>query len=130
VNVAGVNVTQATTFTVADPTSMVFRANVPTGDIYYVNVGSPASIFIDGLPGKLTGTVVKVYPSKTMLANGQAVYQVDIASDDLTHLATFDQTGTAVITTNARNVALVPVWTVLGGKAIWVDNHGTPSFII
>ena len=127
VNVAGVNITPATTFTVADPASMVFRANVPTEDIYYVTVGSPATIAIDGLPARLTGTVVKVYPSKTILSGGQAVYQVDIASDDLMHLGTFDQSGTAVISTNAQNVALVPVWTVLGGSAIWVDNNGTPE---
>ena len=127
VTVAGVNVTPATTFTVADPTTMVFRANVPTENIYYIAVGSQVTLAIDGIPKKLSGTVSKIYPAKVTLANGETVYQVDITSNDLTKQAKLDLGGTAVISTNAVNVALVPAWTVLGGKYIWVDADGTPE---
>ena len=127
VTISGLNITPAATFTVADPSTMVFRANVPIENIYYISQGSAVTLAVDGIPDKITGTVIKIYPSKVVLANGQAVYQVDIAGDDLKKLAKFDQTGTAIISTNSENVALVPSWTVLAGKFIWVNNDGTPE---
>ena len=125
VSVAGINITPATTFVVADPDTMVFRANIPTENIYYVSDGDAVTLAIDGIPDKLAA-IVKIYPSKVTLSNGQAVYQVDIASPDLKKLAKFDITGTAIINTNSENVALVPAWTVLSGQYIWVSDNGTP----
>ena len=127
VTVPNQNITATTNFTVADPSTMVFRANVPMEDIYYINEGSKVTLAIDGLPNKVSGTVVKIYPSKVTLASGQAVYQIDIQSDDLKKLGKLDQAGTAIINTNAKNVALVPAWTVLSGQYIWVDDNGKPQ---
>lgn len=127
VTVAGLNVTPLTTFIVEDPSSIVFRANVPTTDIYYISEGSNVSIAVDGIPNDISGTVVKIYPSKITLPTGETVYQVDIASDQLKKLAKLDETGTALISTNSQNVALVPAWTVLSGKYIWVNEDGTPK---
>jgi hypothetical protein len=127
VTVPGVNVTPATSFVVADPDSMVFRANVPTENIYYVVEGSTVSLAIDGIPNKITGSVVKIYPSKVILPSGEAVYQVDIASTELKKQTKLFETGRAMISTNAEHVALVPAWTVLGGKYIWIDNNGSPQ---
>jgi hypothetical protein len=127
VTVAGVNITPATSFTVADPDTMVFRANVPAENIYYVTEGSTVSLAIDGVPNKVVGTVVKIFPSNVVLPSGAAVYQVDIAAQDLKKIAKLDETGRAIISTNEEHVALVPVWTVLGGNALWVDNNGTPE---
>jgi RND family efflux transporter MFP subunit len=129
VTVSGVNVTPATSFVVADPNSMVFRANIPTESIYYVSVGSNVSLTIDGIKDKIMGTVAKIYPSKVVLPSGQAVYQVDIQSDDLKTMAKLDEAGRAIISTNSENVALVPAWTVLGGKYVWIDDNGTPKLI-
>lgn len=127
VTVTGVNVTPATTFIVADPDTTVFRANVSLGDIYYISVGSTVSLAIDGIPKKLTGIVTTIYPSKVTLSSGQAVYQVDIACDDLIKQAKLDEAGTALISTNSEHVALVPAWTILSGKYIWIDNNNTPQ---
>lgn len=127
VTVPGINITPLTIFTVADPDTVVFRANVPTTSIYYIHEGSSVILAVDGIQDKLSGTVVKIYPSKTTLSNGQSVYQVDIAADTLKKNAKMDQTGTAIISTNSENVALVPTWTVLSGKYIWIDNNGTPE---
>ncbi len=127
VTTSGVNVTPSTAFSVADPNTMVFRANVPTENIYYISEGNTVTLAIDGLQNKITGTVIKIYPSKVILPSGEAVYQIDVASDELKKLAKLDETGTAIISTNSENVALVPAWTVLAGKYIWVDNNGTPQ---
>ena len=124
VSVAGVNVTPATTFIVADPDSIVFRANVSAANIYYIADGSPVTLILDGLQNKLEGTVTKIYPSKVVLNNGQTFYQVDIVSDDLRKLGKLDEMGRAIIKTNSENVALVPAWTVIGGGYIWTNNKG------
>lgn len=127
VSVPGINITPATNFTVADPSTTVFRANIPINNINYVSLGAVAEIAIDGRQDKIKGIVVDIYPAKVALSNGQSVYQVDIQSDQLIKLAKLDQTGTAMIKTNSENVALVPAWTVLGGKYIWIDSNGKPE---
>lgn len=127
VTVPGVNITPATNFIVADPSTAVFRANIPASNINYIMLGASAEIAVDGFQDKIHGTVINIYPSKVTLPNGQSVYQVDIQSDQLTKLSILDQTGTAMIKTNAENLALVPAWTVLAGEYIWVDNYGKPE---
>lgn len=127
VTVAGVNITPATSFVVADPTSLVFRANIAESDIDYVSIGAKAQIAIDGSNKKLQGTVVKIYPAKMTLSSGQTVYQVDIQSDGLKNTK-LDQSGSALITSNvSQNVTLVPMWTVLAGKYVWVEHDGEPA---
>jgi len=127
VNVAGQNVTNTTNFVVADPTTKVFRANIPASDIDYVANGMKASVILDGVQNRINGTIVKIYPSKVTLSTGEDVYQVDIQSDTIRNTGKLDQTGTAVIMTNAQNVILVPAWTVLSGKYVWIDNNGKPE---
>jgi RND family efflux transporter MFP subunit len=127
VSMPGINVTPNTSFTVADPETKIFRANVPAGNIDYVNVGNSVTLVIDGVIDKLEGQVVKIFPTKVTLGNGQTVYQVDIASEGLFKSTKLDQTGKAIITTNSENVALIPVWVVLGGKYVWLDVNGKPT---
>ncbi|MCA9372710.1 efflux RND transporter periplasmic adaptor subunit [Candidatus Woesebacteria bacterium] len=127
VNVAGVNITPTTSFTVADPDSMVFRANIPAAYIDYVQPGNQVKLSVDGVDQKIEATVAKLYPTKVTLPSGQSVYQVDIQSDELLQLSKLDQTGQAIISTNSENVALVPAWTVVGGDSIWIIQDGVPE---
>jgi multidrug efflux pump subunit AcrA (membrane-fusion protein) len=127
VTVSGVNVTPTNLFIIADPDSMVFRANIPAQNIYYVSEGSFVNLAIDGITEKIKGSIIRIYPAKVILPSGQAVYQADIISDEIKKLAKLDESGTALISTNSENVALVPAWTVLSGKFIWVDNGGKPE---
>lgn len=127
VTVSGLNITPNTNFTVADLSTTVFRANIPVNNINYITLGATAEIAIDGRQDRIQGIVVDIYPAKVTLPNGQSVYQVDIQSDELVKLTKLDQTGTAMIKTNSENVALVPAWTVLGGKHIWIENNGRPE---
>ncbi len=127
VTVAGQNVSPATTFSVADPNSKVFRANVPASDIDYVTVGMNATVILDGGQNKLSGTITNIYPTKITLPDGEDVYHVDIQSSDIKTAGKLDQGGTVIIMTNAQNVILVPAWTVLSDKYVWVDDNGKPK---
>lgn len=127
VNVRGVNVTPATSFIVADPESLVFRANVPEDKITFISEGSQAEVAVDGSKTRLKGTVSKIYPSKVTLPTGQAYYQIDIQSDDIKNMTKLDQGGTAIININLENALLVPAWVVLNGQYVWVDNKGQPE---
>lgn len=121
-----VNVTPATTFTVEDPSSLVFQANIPQYQIDYVHVGSPATIVLDGTNRKYAGTISKIYPQKVTLPNGQQIYHVDIVSDALTATnATFDQTGSVSIVSDvAHGVFLLPAWTIINHQYVWVEENG------
>lgn len=124
VTLPGINVTPLTGFTVADPTTKVFRVFVAESDIDYVSEGNKATIHINGLQTPLSATVEKIYPAKTTLQNGEQVYQVDLSSDQLSTLTKLDQSGTVLIQSNAQaNMLLIPAWTVLNGKYIWIEEN-------
>ncbi len=127
VAMAGQNITPATAFTVADPATSVFRANIPVQNIDYIADGMNASVILDGEQNKINGTIVKIYPATVTLSNGEQVYQVDIQSNNIINKSKLGQNGTAIIMTNAKNVILIPAWTVLGGKYVWIDNKGKPE---
>jgi len=125
VSTAGVNVSPATTFIVADPGSMIFSANVRQQEIAFISIGNPAAVSLDVLNGQtLSGVVDKIYPQKMTLANGDQVYRVDIKVNNLPTSIKFGQSGTVLIKSNFnQKVILVPSWTVLSDSYIWVlDN--------
>ncbi len=122
VTTSGVNITPLTSFVVADPNSMVFRANVRQQDINFISVGNSASVVMDGANGQeLTGVVDRIYPDVTTDASGESVYKVDIKINNLPKNLNFGQTGTVLINSNFnQKVILVPSWTVLSDSHIWV----------
>ncbi len=128
ITTANVNIVPTTTFVVADPQALVFQANVPQYQIDFVHVGSKAVVRIDGMQNQtFPGTITKIYPQKETLANGQQVYKVDITSDNLLGKATFDQTGTATITSDATSgVFLIPAWAIVNHQYVWISQNGKP----
>ncbi len=126
VTVPNQNILPTTTFTVSDPNSLVFRANVNEEDADYVSVGAAAKIYLNGnKPQSYTGTVIMIHPQKLVLTTGQNVYQVDIQIPNLKKSVKFDQSGFAKIESNANSATmLVPKWTVLSNQYIWVENNG------
>jgi len=128
VNTAGVNITPVTSFVVADPTSMVFSANVRQQEIAFISVGNPVAVSLDALNGKtLQGVVDKIYPQKTTLANGDQVYRVDVKINNLPTSVKLGQSGTVLIKSNFnQKVILVPSWTVLSDSYIWVLDNQRP----
>jgi RND family efflux transporter MFP subunit len=126
VTTAGVNITPVTSFVVADPSSMVFSANVRQQDVDFISVGNQATVQLDALKGKtMQGIVDKIYPQKTILANGDQVYRVDIKINNAGNVLRFGQSGTVLIKSNFdQKVILVPSWTVLSDSNIWVSSNG------
>ena len=129
VTTAGVNITPATTFVIADPTSMVFSANVRQQDADFISVGNSAKITLDGKGGRvITGVVDKIYPQRTILPTGESVYRVDIKADGLNQdTAMLGQSGTVLIKSNfTEKVMLVPSWAVLSQNYVWVLENNKP----
>ncbi|MGE5041917.1 MAG: efflux RND transporter periplasmic adaptor subunit [Candidatus Levyibacteriota bacterium] len=122
VNVAGQNVTPAASFLIIDPKALVFRANLNEQDIDYVDVGSPATVVINGDNKTYAGTVLKVYPEKISLPSGQNVYRVDIAVSDFGNIY-YAQAGSVQIKSNVNmETLLVPTWLILNSQSIWVKE--------
>ena len=126
VTVPNINITPASTFIVDDMNALVFRANVTEEDIDYVSEGSRAVVSLNGSKKILHGTVIKIYPQKIVLANGQSVYRIDIQTDtDLKTMAQFGQGGTVAIQSNADSATrLVPSWAVLNNQYLWIEKDG------
>jgi multidrug efflux pump subunit AcrA (membrane-fusion protein) len=122
-----VNITPLTSFTVIDPTQFVFRANIAEDEVTYVYEGSHAEITLNGQSKPIDGTVIKIYPEKIALPNGEYSYQVDIASD-LLGGSKYNQDGTVSIDSKYNHpVILVPSWLVISKEYIWVYSSNKPS---
>jgi RND family efflux transporter MFP subunit len=127
VTVPGINVSPATSFSLADPSELVMQANVSSNNIDFVTVGALATIHLDGSDASYPGTVVKIYPQKVTLPTGESVYQVDVANDVIKARGQLGQTGTALIKSNLnKSVTLVPIWLVLSHNSIWVLENNKP----
>jgi len=128
VTTTGVNITPVTSFVVADPTSMVFSANVRQQDISFISVGNSATVSLDSLGGQtLEGIVDRIYPQKSVSQTGEDVYRVDIKINDLPKTVKFGQSGSVLIKSNFnQKVMLVPSWTVLSDSYVWVLSNGKP----
>lgn len=126
VTTTGVNVTPVTSFVVADPTSMVFSANVRQQDISFISVGNTVTVSLDGLGGQtLKGVVDRIYPQKSVSLAGEDVYRVDIKINNLPKTLKFGQSGSVLIKSNFdQKVMLVPSWTVLSNSYVWVLSNG------
>lgn len=122
VTLTNVNVTPATGFTVSDPFTLVFRANILENDIDFVSAGNPATVMLgDNNISSISGIISKIYPDKVTLPTGQRVFQVDVESNVANKFGQISQSGTALIQSDSsENIKLVPTWTVLNHDSIWV----------
>lgn len=128
VTTSNIMVSPATSFIMADPDALVFRANVSENNINFISIGGKASIQLTGMKDKtFDGIVTKIYPDKITLPSGQNVYQVDIESTDLKSVGKFEQDGAVLINSKYdHQVMLVPTWLVLSKQYIWVEENNQP----
>lgn len=77
---AGVNITPATTFTIIDPTSVFFQANVDEADIGQIKIGQEVKIALDSYPGEeFKGRVEKIGFVAQPTAGGGRAFLVEIS---------------------------------------------------
>ncbi|MEI6532562.1 MAG: efflux RND transporter periplasmic adaptor subunit [Candidatus Roizmanbacteria bacterium] len=128
VTTPNVNVTATNTFSIADPDTLVFRANVGEDEINFITEGAQAQIKLSSATNSpLMGTVVKMYPEKFTMPTGENVYHVDISSNQLRTSGKYNQNGTVLINNKFKgDVMLVPAWVVLSKQYIWIMRDGHP----
>lgn len=77
--IAGINITPTDTFTVADPTTIVFNANIDETDIGKISISQAADINLDAYPDKtFPGKVTKIAFAAETTAGRATVYPVEI----------------------------------------------------
>lgn len=126
VDTANQNITPATSFSLADPTQLVFRSVISVQDIDFVSVGSPATISLTGSGDKIIGTVTKIYPQTVTTAVGEQMYQVDVAADGLTNAKLGQKGIVSIVSTNTKSTTVVPTWTIIDHQYIWVLEKNKP----
>jgi HlyD family secretion protein len=79
--VAGVNITPATAvFSVSDPSSMVFEANVDETEVGSLSVGQEATITLDAYPeATFSGTISYISYTSQLSSGGATVFPVKIS---------------------------------------------------
>lgn len=122
-----VNITPLTSFSVADPTTPIFKAHVAETDIDYVTVGANVHIILSGLIRQLDGTVTQIEPQKITDATGN-YYIVDIASPTFKQYGKLGQGGHVLIeNTLSGEHLLIPAWTILDHNNVWVLQDNKPQ---
>ena len=120
-----VNITPLTTWTVVNPKAYVFRTNVDASEIDFVKIGNSATISLNGVSKKFTGSVENIYPQIITTSDGEQVYQVDIYSQSLlAYNPKYEQTGSAIIDTNSTSKTdLVPSFLVVHDNYLWINKN-------
>ncbi len=124
IQVPGVVATTQTTYTVADPTSMIFKMDVDEADIAKVKVGQLVKIVLDAYPNDtITSPVDKIDFASHETTNGGNAYtvQVKLASDSA-HTYRIGINGNADITTAEKdNVLTIPISCIEDDNIIYVQ---------
>lgn len=116
-----INITSSTSFLIVDPKSFIFRADVNASDIDFIKVGARAQIFLNGVNKQFTGTVENIYPQRTIDANGNQVYEVDIYSQSLLNFKPkYEQQGAVEIQNQNSKTSLLPLFLISGHNFLWV----------
>lgn len=107
--IAGVNVLVTDTFTVANPDSLVFTANVDEVDVGKIQLGQAAEIRLDAHPDKVfKGVVSKIAFAAEISAGGATVYPVEIKFSDLIELRLGLNGDVSIVTKETRNAVSIP----------------------
>lgn len=120
-----VNITPLTTWTVVNPKAYVFRANINASEIDFVKIGDTATISLNGIHKKFTGSVENIYPQIFTTSTNEQVYQVDIYSQNLLlYNPKYEQTGDVIINTNnVSKTDLVPSFLVIHNNYLWLSMN-------
>ncbi len=123
---AGVNVTAATTFTVADPTSLVFKIDVDEADIGKVQEGKSLKVTLDAYPDiALDLSVNSIDFTTHATTGGGSAFTVQAAmppNSDFTYRV--GMSGDAEIILDEKdNVLTVPLASIAQDKYVYVQTE-------
>ncbi len=123
---SNVSPTSGSSITITGGGKLKFVADVLQQDIDNVHIGQTVTIKLDNKKDlKLNGTVEKIAGGKTTLPDGRNVFKVDIQSISLQTQTQAGQTGSIEISIDHQaGTVVVPSWTVLANKYIWVISDG------
>lgn len=132
--VAGVNITPATAvFTIADPNSVIFSANVDEADISKISLGQEVKIALDAYPDQdFEGEVTKISFAAITTKGGGTAFLIEISLPENPELKfKVGMNGDVeIIIQEKENVLMIPtsavwrredknfVWKVIKGKAV------------
>ena len=126
ISTAGVNVGPTTTFTVADPESLLFKLDVDESDIGSVHLGQEVDISLDAYPDEPIHTTVTSidFASHTTSTGGNA-YTVETelptSADDRYRIG---MNGDAEIILNAKkNVLAVPLSSIVDDTYVYIQGE-------
>ena len=111
VPIAGVNITPATAvFTVIDPGSVVFNANIDETDVGSLTLNSLASISLDAYPdATFSGKISYISYSSIISAGGATVFPVEITIDNPGNLRIGLNGDVTIHTINIPDAITVPL---------------------
>ncbi len=122
--VAGVNITPATAvFSVADPGSLIFEANVDETDVGSLTLGQTATIILDAFPeATFSGTISYISYVSEQSSGGATVFPVKIAFTDPQNLRIGLNGDIEIVTDREDDVLTVPI------EAIREDKDGVYAY--
>lgn len=125
--VAGVNITPATAvFTVIDPTTIMFEANIDEIDTGSVSLGQSAKVTLDAFPDRiLEGTVSAIAFSAQTSAGGATVFPVRILLPNIPSLRVGYNGDVAIEVERRPDALVVPVAGIRekdGTKYVYLKN--------
>lgn len=108
--IAGVNITPATAeFEIADPQTVVFRANIDEIDVAKLNLNQPVEIALDSLPDTiLPGTVSYIAYAAEVTSGGATVFPVEATFDSSSVLRIGFNGDITIKIKSVENVLLIP----------------------
>lgn len=126
--VAGVNVTPATAvYTIVDPDSLFFTAEVDQEDVINLHVGQEATLTLDSFPDKPLDSKITYISFSPLAATSSTTYEVRFALNPDANLR-LGMTGDADITTSTTPEALsIPLEALQpqdGGYFVYVKDNG------
>ena len=129
--VAGVNITPATAeFTIADPNSVIFEANVDEVDIGQVKVGQKSSILLDAYPDEeIEVEVKKIDFTATATSGGGTAFKVEFRlPENIEEKFKLGMNGDIdIILEKKEDILVVPAASVFSRKDrryVWVAANG------
>jgi RND family efflux transporter MFP subunit len=124
--VAGVNITPATAvFTVADPTSLIFKAGVDETEIRLINEGQEVAVSLDALPDEqLQGRVRQVSFTSETASGGGTVFPVKVSLPELADFTyRIGMNGDAEFQIKPKeNILVAPTEALLPDDKVWVKR--------